>query len=43
MACVKDANSQPDCEDFLQPPKNTASMVPQQNLQQMDHHSFKIF
>lgn len=43
IACVKDANSQPECGDFLRAPKNTDSMVPMQNLQQMDHHSFKVF
>ena len=44
IACVKDANSQPECEDFLQAPKNTDSMVTKQNLQQVDpDHSFKVF
>ncbi|KAL9963384.1 hypothetical protein ACROYT_G026894 [Oculina patagonica] len=43
IACAKDVNSQPDCEDFLRAPKDTENIMTKQNSQQMAHYSFKIF
>ena len=43
IACVKDAESQPDCEDFLRAPNNSGNVKTTHNTEHLPYHSFKVF